>query len=448
VSAGGKITIDRLAALAAAAIRAGADAADAIFVNGRSLSLSQRLGKRQNLQRSEGEDLGLRVFIGKRQAVVSSSDTCQSALDELTARAVAMAKSVPEDPYCGLAEPEQLARDLPELDLLDQVEPSAEDLSARAAEAEEAALAVPGVTNSEGADAGWHRITVNMAASNGFSGTYSRSSHSVSASVLAGSGTAMERDYDYATAVHLEDLRGAREIGRQAGTRAVRRLSPRKAKSSTSPVVFDPRVAGGMVGHLASAINGAAVARGTSFLKDKMGEAIFPEAITIIDDPRRRRGLKSRPFDGEGLAAEKRRIIDHGRLTTWFMDLRSARQLGLKSTGHASRGVSGPPSPAATNLYLEAGKVTREELMADIESGLYVTEMIGFGINQVTGDYSRGASGFWIEDGVIAYPVSEVTIAGNLNHMFANIHAADDLEFRFATDAPTLRIDGMTIAGK
>ncbi len=444
----GKITLERLAALVTAARKAGADAADAVFIDGCSISLSQRLGKRENLQRSEGEDLGLRVFIGKRQAVVSSSDTSQTALDDLTERAVAMAKSVPEDPYCGLAEPQQLARDILDLDLLDRAEPSAEDLSVRAAAAEEAALAVSGVTNSEGAEAGWGRITVNMAASNGFSGTYSRSSHSISASVLAGSGTAMERDYDYATAVHLEDLRDSSEIGRQAGTRAVKRLDPRKAKSSTSPVVFDPRVAGGMVGHLASAINGAAVARGTSFLKDKMGEMIFPEAITIIDDPHRRRGLRSRPFDGEGLAAEKRKVIDGGRLTTWFMDLRSARQLGLESTGHASRGVSGPPSPAPANLYLEAGKASPQELMADIESGLYVTEMIGFGINQVTGDYSRGASGFWIEDGVIAYPVSEVTIAGNLNDMFANIQAADDLEFRFATDAPTLRVDGMTIAGK
>jgi len=442
------MNVDRLAALVAKAEKAGGDAADAVFVEGRSLSLSQRLGKRENLERSEGSDLGLRVFVGKRQAVVSSSDMSDDALAELVDRAVAMARSVPEDPYCGLADAGQLATEFAELDLCDEAEPTAEALSDWAAEAEDAAMGVSGVTNSEGAEAGWGKTTVVIAASNGFAQTYARSSHSISASVIAGKGTGMERDYDYAVAVHLEDLRAAQEIGRQAGERAVKRLNPQKAASAQVPVIFDPRVSGGIVGHLSSAINGAAVARGTSFLKDKMGGMIFPGAVTIVDDPLRLRGLRSKPFDGEGIATSRRKVIDGGRLTTWFLSLSAARQLGLETTGHASRGTSAPPSPAPSNLYLEAGDVSPEELMADIESGLYVTEMIGFGINAVTGDYSRGAGGFWIEKGEIAYPVSEVTVAGNLNDMFSHITAADDLEFRFGTDAPTLRVDGLTIAGK
>lgn len=439
--------LDLLGDLIGRAKKAGAETADAIYVNGISLSLSQRLGKPEHLERSEGADIGLRLLIGKRQAMVSSSDYSAEALDELCQRAVAMARVVPEDPYCGLADPAQLAGDVPDIDSCDPVEPSAEHLADLAKRAEEAALAVPGVSNSEGGSAGWGMNTVAIAASNGFARSYSNSRHSISASVLAGEGTGMERDYDYASTVYGEDLRTPEDIGRSAGERAVKRLNPRKTKTAAVPVIFDPRVSGGVVGHLTSAINGVSISRGTSFLKEKMGERLFPKAINIIDDPHRKRGLKSRPFDAEGIATQKRYLIEDGELKTWIMDLRSARQLGLETTGNASRGTSSPPSPSSSNVYLDAGDRSPADLMADIKDGLYVTELIGFGVNGVTGDYSRGASGFWIENGEISYPVNEITIAGNLLDMFAHITAADDLVFRYGTDAPTIRIDGMTLAG-
>ncbi|HEC14421.1 MAG TPA: TldD/PmbA family protein, partial [Rhodospirillales bacterium] len=438
----------KLDELIARAQTAGADAADAVYVEGRSLSLSQRLGERENLERSEGTDLGLRVFVGNRQAIVSSSDISGDALDELASRAVAMARSVPEDPFCGLAGEDAVATEFPDLDIFDEIEPTPDQLSDMAGRAEDAARAIPGVTNSEGAEAGWGVTMVAIAASNGFAGSYSRSGVSLSVSVLAGEGTKMERDYDYATTAFLADLPEPEAIGRNAGERAVRRLNPKKMGSGSVPVVLDPRVSNGIVGHLASAINGASVARGMTFLKDKMGRALFPKNVTITDDPLRRRGLRSKPFDGEGVATKPLNLIDGGVLTTWIMDLRAARQLGLKTTGHASRGTSGPPSPSPTNLFMEPGEPNPADLMGDIKSGLYITEMIGFGINGVTGDYSRGAGGFWIENGELTYPVSEITVAGNLIDMFANITAANDLEFRYGTNAPTLRIEGMTIAGK
>lgn len=443
-----RITLDRLNDLIAKAQRAGADQADAIFISGKSLSLSQRLGNPEHLERAEGQDIGLRVLIGKRQAIVSSSDTSDSALDELLDRAVSMARVVPEDPFCGLADPAQLARDLPDLDMYDPYEPSAETLIDWATRAEDAARAIKGVTNSEGANASWGENEVAIAATNGFSRTYISSGGSLSASVIAGEGTAMERDYDFSSAVYADDLRRPEDIGRCAGVKAVARLNPRKAKTGQFPIIFDPRVSGSFLGHMASAINGSTIARGTSFLKDKMGEQIFAEAITIVDDPHRKRGLRSKPCDGEGVANRKHHLIDKGRLTTWVLDLRSARQLGLETTGHAARGISSPPSPSVTNLYMEAGHQTPKELMSDISDGLYVCEMIGFGVNGVTGDYSRGAAGFWIENGEIAYPVSELTIAGHLLEMFKKMTAANDLEFRFGTNAPTVRIDGMTIAGQ
>jgi PmbA protein len=440
--------LDRLTDLIAAAKRAGADAADAILFEGLSLSQAQRLGKTENLERSEGRDLGLRVFVGRRQAIVSSSDLSPAALDELVARAVAMARGVPEDPFCGLAPAELLATEVPDLDIDDTNEPSPETLIDWARRAEDAARAVPGVTNSEGAQSGWSRSHVAMAASNGFAQGYGVSHVSISASVLAGEGTGMERDYDYTAAVHAEDLRMPEDVGRSAGEKAVARLKPRKVRSAQVPVVFDPRVSRSLLGHLSSAINGASVARGTTFLKGKLGERLFPENITVVDDPLRRRGLRSKPFDGEGVATRRREIIKDGRLTGWILDLRSARQLGIETTGNASRGTSSPPSPSPTNLYLEPGRLSPAELMADIKEGLYVTELIGMGVNAVTGDYSRGAAGFWIEKGQIAYPVSEVTVAGNLLAMFAHVTAANDLVLRYGTDAPTLRIDGMTLAGQ
>jgi len=439
--------LNLLGDLIAKARAAGADAADAVLFDSASVSLSQRLGATEKLERSESGDLGLRVFIGKRQAIVSSSDRSAKALGELVERAVAMARVVPEDPFAGLADPEQIAHSFPEIDILDPAEPAIEVLMERARRAEEAALAVAGVTNSEGADAGWSRSTIAIAASNGFAGSYGVSRQSLSASVLAGTGTGMERDYDYDSKVYGADLRDAADIGREAGERAVRRLNPRRMKSGKLPVVFDPRASRGLLGHLTGAISGPSIARGTSFLKDKMGERIFPEGVTIIDDPHVMRGLRSRPFDAEGVAVRRHTIIEDGRLTTWLLDLRSARQLGLATTGHAARGTSGPPGPAPANVYMAAGKRSRADLLAEIKEGFYVTDLMGMGVNGVTGDYSRGAGGFWIENGVITHPVNEMTIAGNLKDMFLNMEAADDLELRFGMDAPTVRIDGMMIAG-
>lgn len=426
----------------------GADAADALMLGDTSISLSHRLGKQEQVERSEGSDMGLRVLIGKRQAIVSSSDCSPQALQELAERAVAMARAVPEDPYCGLADPDLLEKNPPFIEACDPVEPSPDQLTDMAARAEEAALGVEGVSNSEGAEASWGRTDVAIVSSNGFSANYARTGHSLAVSVLAGEGTAMERDYDYTAAVFGEDLRDPAEVGRMAAEKTVKRLNPQKVASAQVPMIYDPRVSRGIVGHLSSAINGNAIARGTSFLKDQMDQQVFSETITIVDDPHRQRGFRSRPFDGEGVKTEKRNVIDQGKLTTWFLDLRSSRQLGLATTGHASRGTSSPPSPSASNLYMAAGEPSPEELMADIKSGFYITELIGFGINGVTGDYSRGATGFWIEDGKITYPVSEVTVAGNLKDMFKSITAANDLVFRYGTDAPTIRIDGMTLAGK
>ncbi len=440
--------LDFLSDLIARARRAGADAADAVFVQGTSISHARRLGKLEKLERAEGQDLGLRVFVGKQQAIVSSSDRSAATIAELVQRAVDMARAAPEDPYCGIADAAELARTLPDLDLDDPVEPSTDALVERARVAEETALAVKGITNSEGAEANWGRSIVALAASNGFAASYGRSSHTVSVAVIAGEGTGMERDYDYASTLHAADLEAPEAIGRRAAERALRRLNPRKVATTKVPIVLDPRVSGGMLRHLAGAINGVSIARGTSFLKSKLGQPVFPTSVTVIDDPFRRRGLASKPVDGEGVAPMRRAIVDKGVLTTWLLDLRSARQLGLKSTGHAARGTSSPPSPSATNLYLEPGTIAPETLIGAIKDGLYVTEFIGMGVNGVTGDYSRGASGFWIENGALAYPVSEITVAGNLVEMFKNITAASDLVFRYGVDAPTLRVDGMTVAGR
>lgn len=429
----------------------GADAADAIFAEGTSLSLDWRAGEVEHLDRSEGQDLGLRVFVGNKgaysQAIVSSSDTSQKALDELVDRAVAMARAVPADPYVGLAEPGQLATEFPDFDQFDPSEPTAEDLKDLARSTEDAGLAVKGITQCEGASASFAQSKVAVAGSNGFAHTYQRSRHSISASMVAGTGTGMERDYDYTGAVWAEDLQSPEEIGQSAAEKTVKRLNPRKAKTATLPVIYEARAARSILGHLSSAINGAGVARGTSFLKDKMGEQLFAPGITVTDDPHRLRGLRSAPFDDEGLATAKRNIIEDGCLTTWFLDLRSARQLGLESTGHASRGVSSTPSPSASNLFLEPGEQSLEEMIKDIDEGFLITDLIGMGVNGVTGDYSRGASGFWIEKGEITHPVSEVTVASNLIDIFKAITPASDLVLRYGVDTPSMRIDGMTIAG-
>lgn len=439
--------LDVLADLVAAAKRAGADSADALHVQNASLSVSRRLGKIEQLERSEGFDLGLRVFVGRRQAIVSTTDADPKGFAALAERAVAMAKVVPEDPFGGLADRVDPVRDAAPLDLDDPTEPTAEQLIERAALAEEAALAVKGVTNSEGADASWGRVRIALATSTGFAGAYVRSSHGLSCTALAGEGTAMERDYEWSSVVHLADLDDPEGIGRRAAEKAIARLNPVRAKTARLPVVFDPRVSSSMLGHLLGAINGAAVARGTSFLADRLGTQVLAKGLTVKDDPLRRRGLRSRPFDGEGMAGTPRAIVEDGVLTTWILDWRSARQLGMASTGHASRGTGGPPGPAPSNLWLEPGSLTPQALMADIREGLYVTDLIGMGVNGVTGDYSRGAAGFMIRDGALAEPVSEITIAGRLQDIFLNMTPASDLQFRRGTDAPTIRVDGLTLAG-
>jgi PmbA protein len=441
--------LDLLSDLVAAARKAGADAADAVLIDSASLSVGMRLGALERLERAESGDVGLRVLIGRRQAFVSSSDRSKAALAELVGRAVAMARAVPEDPYCGLADPADLARDFPDLDVCDPGEPSAERLIGMVRAAEDAARAVPGVTNSEGAEAGWGRSGVAIVASNGFAHSYAVTSSSVSVSVLAGdNASGMERDYDYSSAVFLADLREPEEIGHEAGRRAVRRLGARKVATRQVPVIYDPRVARGLVSSLAGAVNGAGVARGTSFLKDRLGKPVFGRGVRIVDDPHRLRGLRSRPCDGEGIATRRLAVVEDGVLATWLLDLRSARQLGMRSTGHASRGTSSPPSPSASNLYLEAGHVTPAEMIHDVPEGFYVTDLSGQGVNGVTGDYSRGASGFWIKGGELAFPVNEVTVAGNLKDMFLNLTPASDLELRHGIDAPTCRIDGLTVAGR
>ncbi len=438
---------DLLADVVSRARRAGADAADAVMIESASLSVSQRLGRSEGIERAEALDIGLRVFRGRRQAVASSTDISPDAIAQLIERALAMAEAVPEDPCCGLVDADLLAPEVADLDLCDPDEPAADRLVALAAAAEDAARAVAGVTNSEGAEASWGRSVISLVASNGFAGQYAGSQHGLSVSVIAGEGTAMERDYDYAVARFAADLANPETIGRNAGERAVRHLNPRKAPSAQVPVVYDPRVAGGLLGHFAAAISGPAIARGTSFLKNSLGEAVFAPGVTITDDPLRRRGLRSKPFDAEGVGACVRQIVADGELTTWLLDQRSARQLGLRTTGHAARGTSSTPTPRPTNLYLAPGGKTPAELMADIDRGIYVTELMGMGINMVTGDYSRGAAGFLIENGEITHPVSEVTIAGNLKDMFKSLTPANDLVFRYGIDTPTLRVDSLTVAG-
>lgn len=425
------------------ATAAGADAADAGLSRDSSLSLGLRLGQREKLERSESQDVSLRVFVGKRQAIVSTSDLSSAMLDELAQRAVAMARAVPEDPFCGLAEPELLARSWPELEALDPSEPSEAALTEKLRLAEDAARAVPGVTNSEGAEAGWGRVDMALIGSNGFSGNFSLTRFGLSVSVIAGEGTGMERDYDYSSTVFGSDLADPVALGKAAGERAVKRLNPRKVQTAKLPIIFDPRISNSLVGHFLGAINGGSIARGTSFLKEQMGKQVFAKGVTIVDDPHRPRGLRSKPFDGEGVANRRGNLIEDGVLQTWLLGCREARQLKLKSTGHGNRAGS----PSASNVYLQPGKISPAEMIKAVDRGFYVTEMIGHSVNGVTGDYSRGAAGFWIENGEIVYPVSEVTIAGNLKDMFRELTPASDLVFRYGTDAPTIRVDGMTIAG-
>lgn len=438
----------RLADLVRAARSAGADAADALYHGDRSTDVHVRLDRLEHVDRSEGEEIGLRVFVGRRSASVAASDLDPASLRALAARAVAMAREAPEDRYAGLAPEERLHRGAPaDLDLDDGAEPGPDALMDRARAAEAAARSVDGVTNSEGASASAGRSLVALATSHGFAGGYAASAHSVSASVLAGSGDQKQRDAAWHWVRHLTDLEAAAIVGRRAGERAVARIGAAKLPSGGLPVVFDPRVGNSLIAHLIGAMAGPAIARRTSFLLDRLGDHILPRGLSVLEEPHRRRGLRSRAFDGEGVPTVARRLIDDGVLTGWLLDSASARQLELAPTGHAARGTSGPPSVSASNVHLAGGTLSRDELLSSVKRGFYVTELIGQGVNGVTGDYSRGAGGFLIEDGVLTRPVAEVTIAGNLLDMYRNLAAADDLEHRYAVNVPTLLVEGMTVAG-
>jgi PmbA protein len=440
---------DRAADIVQRATAAGADAADAVFAADAALEVSVRLGQLEDVGRSESEELGLRVFVGSRSASVSTSDLSDDAMNALVERAVAMAREAPEDRWSGLAPQERLMHGAPPLlDLDDGGEVSPAELRAVSLAAEEAARAVAGVSNSEGGGASASRVVWALATSHGFAGAYAATGYSVSASVLAGENEGgMVRDYAHHTARRRAHLERAEDIGRRAGERAVARVNPGRIASGPMPVVFDPRVGASLLGHLSGAISGQAITRRTSFLLESLGTQVFAPGITIRDDPHRPHGLRSRPFDGEGLPVSPIAIIEDGMLEAWLLDSASARQLGLEPTGHAARGVGGSPGVSTSNLFLENGTMPVETLIADIASGVFVTELIGQGVNGVTGDYSRGAAGFRIENGAIAGPVAEFTIAGNLKDMFLNLTPANDLEFRYGANVPTCRIEGMTVAG-
>lgn len=425
----------------------GATSADALLSRATSVAVRRRLARPESVTRSEDGEVGLRVFVGARQAIVSSCDLSPAGLALMAERGVAMARAVPEDPFAGIADPDQICTSWTPIDLFDPTELGVEAMSDLADRAEQAALGTPGITNSDGAECGYGSDETWYAATNGFMGGYASSGFYVSVEAIAGEGTEMETDYFSDSAAYLADLMNPEEIGREAARRAVRALNPRKGPTRRVPVVFDWRVAGGMIGSLASAASGGAVARGTTLLKDKMGQRIFAPGVTIVDDPFLARGPRSRPFDGEGLAPVRRAVVEDGVLTGWFLDLASARQLKTVSTGNASRGVSAPPSPRPSNLSFLPGLQSPQDLIAEIEDGFFVTSLMGSGGNIVTGDYSRGAAGFWIEKGKIAYPVSGMTIAGNLQDMWMNLTPGSDLKIRSGIDAPTLRIDGMTVAG-
>ncbi|MBL4837162.1 MAG: TldD/PmbA family protein [Kordiimonadaceae bacterium] len=434
--------------LVKAALKNGADAADAVAVDARSTGISWREGKLEDVEQSEGQDIGLRVMFGKKQAMVSTSDRRPDSLKALVDRTIAMARAVPEDEFCGLAPTGRLAKNpFKELDLFDATEVSAEKLKELAAETEDAARAIKGVTNSEGAGASSSSWAIALATSHGFEGQYKGSSFSLSTSVVAGEGTGMERDYDYSSTRHFSDLENPATIGKTAGELTVARLNPSKVSSGQLPLIFKPRVSSSMLGHFVGAISGGAVARGTSFLKDKMGESIFAPNVTITDNPFIVRGLSSKLFDGEGVEMAALNLVEDGILKSWILNSASARQLGLPVTGHASRGTSSAPGISTSNLFMAAGSVAPDDLMSDIKEGIYITDLIGMGVNPVSGDYSRGASGFMIRDGQLAEPVSEFTIAGNLKDMFRAIVPSSDLEMKYGTNAPTIRIDGMMIAG-
>ena len=437
--------IDKASALVEAARKAGADSSDAVIVRSRSVSVSVRLGKVEATEASENDDFSLRVFVGKKVASISANLSADPI--SLAERAVAMAKVSPENPFEGLADCTRLVKAPKDLDLFDPFVPDSKYLTEKALETENSALSVKGVTNSDGASAGYGSGGLVLVTSDGFCGSYQSSRFSFSCSALAGEGTAMERDYDYTTALHHEDLDKTTTIGKNAGERAVRRLNAQKAKTGTVNVIFEPRMARTIASHIASMVNGAAVARKTSLLQNRMGEQIMKPTITVTDQPLKKRGNSSRPFDGEGVEGVPLNVIENGVLRHWFLSSSVARELHLETNGHGVRSASSV-QPASTNFAIEPGDKTPEEIMQEIKTGFYVTELVGHGVDLVTGQYSRGASGFWIENGELAYPVSEVTLGSNLLDMLAHLTPASDIDRRYGTAAPSLLIEGMTLAGK
>ena len=436
-------------ALLDAAMKAGAESADALAVEGMSLAIDIRQGKLEQAERAEGIELGLRVLIGGRQACVSVSDTSARTIADVVERAVAMAREAPSDPYAGLADPGQIARDwdLGALDLVDRsAEPSAAALEDAARAVEAAAMAAPGIRQVE-ASAGWSRRRMFLAASNGFAGGYERSATSHSAVAFTGESTAMERDYAGESRIYAADLPSSDSIGALAAERALARVGARRPKTGSYPVLFDERIAQSLIGHLLSAVNGASIARGSSWLRDALGQQVLPKGLSVIENPHRPRISGSRPFDAEGLPTQRRMIVENGILTGWTLDLATGRKLGLPSTANAARGTASPPSPATSNIDLSPGTATRRQLVGQMGTGLLVTSLIGSTINPTTGDYSRGASGFWVEDGEITHPVNECTIAGNLRAMLLSMIAANDARDHLSTRVPSLLVEGMTLAG-
>ena len=440
---------DILHDLVAAALKAGADAAEAVSAHRASLSVGVRNAELEEVEREEARDLGLRVFVGRRQATVSASDLSDATRARLVERAVAMAKLAPEDPYAGLAPQDRLAQaPHADLDVFDPSERTAEALEAAAAEAEAAALSVEGVARSEGGHASWSASEWRLVTSHGFDGRHKGSAFSLGVGVIAEKDGAMERGGESRATRYLSDLPGAAEIGFKAGERAVARVGPRKIASTTAPVIFENRIATQVLSPLLGAISGPAIARGSSFLKDKLGQRVLPAEVDMIDDPFRLRGLGSTPFDDEGVAVERRNIVEDGVITTWLLNSAAAAQLGMASTGHASRGLAGPSGVSTHNLHLAPGERDKAGLMAEAGSGLLITSMFGPSLNANNGDWSAGVSGFWFEDGEIAYPVSEVTVAGNLIDLYARLVRGSDLEFRGSFNSPSLMFDAVAIAGK
>jgi PmbA protein len=431
--------------------RLGANEADAIIVEAADTSFRSRLRNFENIERSESRDLGIRVMLqeknGYKCSVISTNNLLKKNVSETVARAIELAKMAPSDEHSRLAEQNELVKDIQDLQTFDTAEATIEELKNWAMATEDAALSVTGITNSEGADASFSTAETVMVTSKGFSGLYKNSGFNISVSVIAGKDTLMETDYEYSYARFKKDLESPRDIGKKAGEITAKKLNPRKINSCKVPIIFDPRVSKTILSGLCSAINGSSIVKKSSFLTDKMGKKIFPDNINIYDDPTIPRGLSTEPFDAEGIKGDKMFLVKDGILQNWILDIRSAGKLGLKSNGRASRGISSNPSPASTNVFMNAGKISPADMIKDVKQGLYLMDVFGMGVNNITGDFSQGASGFWIENGEIAYPVSEITVAGNLLDMFMNLTPANDLKLRYSKNAPTLRIDGMTIAG-